>query len=75
VAFVRERGELTPAPPDRVTVRNAASPAARLGTVALVGRAPLAAAGRDAADSSRTVAALLSRGRADGAGGGHQVPC
>ncbi|MEU5090003.1 bifunctional metallophosphatase/5'-nucleotidase [Streptomyces sp. NPDC021356] len=70
VAFVRRHKVIAPAARDRVTVRNAAAPAARLGEISTP-RAALGAQG--AAAGSRTEAAQLAR--AGNAGRGFRVPC
>ncbi|SEO62548.1 5'-nucleotidase [Actinacidiphila rubida] len=74
VAFVRSRGTLTPAPPDRVTALNTTAATARVGAFpapALPSSAALAA-GQDAAAQSRAVAAALTRARPHG---GFALPC
>ena len=74
VAFVRDRGTLSPAPLDRVTALGASAPTARIGTfaVAAVPSSAALVAGQDAAAQSRTVAAALTRARPRG---GFAIPC
>jgi 5'-nucleotidase len=74
IAFVRARGTLTPAPLDRVTIRNASAAGARPATFHPPAAPTSAAlpAGQDASPQSRTVTAALTRTRPDGT---PAIPC